>query len=74
LARAPSGEFADAVLLKASGEVPSILRQLCSLLLENSPVDCHEPLFNAGSSNIQPTLIRLWRDFVSIKQFENAFL
>jgi hypothetical protein len=47
--------------------IPSILRQLSSLLLENSPVDRHEPLFNAGSSNIQPTLIRLWRDLVSIK-------
>jgi hypothetical protein len=32
--------------------VSSILRQLGSLLLENSPVDRHEPLFNAGPSNI----------------------
>jgi hypothetical protein len=54
--------------------IPSILRQLSSLLLENSPVDRHEPLFKAGSSNIQPTLIRLWRDLVSIEQSENAFL
>jgi len=42
-------------------------------LLENSPVYRHEPLFNAGSSNIQPTLIRLWRCPVSIKQSEKTF-